>query len=187
MGCFGSNCSFQISSLRCSSASIRTDCFCRNTSRAHNYSERKFRVLVVSGDASNIATLPSVLTTQDCAAIGSLSFRRDGWAYEDVVKDALEFQPNVLLFCKDCNASPVIDDLDLPSRLLLHFPQSTVLITEEGDRISVRESLADYLFESRHRHYFMKLPLDTAQFLLAVTGKIPNGSRLPSASNESGR
>src|SRR6516225_579520 len=67
MGCFGSNCSFHISSLRCSSASIGIDCFCRNSSRSATETSLACR------STANRASISATASRAICGAVFSAS------------------------------------------------------------------------------------------------------------------
>jgi hypothetical protein len=60
---------------------------------------RKHRFFIVSDEPAIVETVPQMFLDKGCDAVGSLSFRGGSWAYERVLKEAVDFQPkNMCIF-----------------------------------------------------------------------------------------
>jgi hypothetical protein len=74
---------------------------------------KKPRLFVVSDEPAMLELIAMLLGKSDCESTGSLSLRGRGWAFEEVLADAMAFQPNVLMFCINRHLCPLIDGVDI--------------------------------------------------------------------------
>lgn len=132
------------------------------------FQRAKCRVFVLSDEPVIVETIPQAFIAKGCAALGSLSFRDGSWAYEKVLKEAVEFQPDALFIAFNRSLCPKVDGSDLPSRLLQRFGSAKVIITKVGDQVLVRDEVLDQLDISGRAFHIVDVPVQIDDVLLLI-------------------
>jgi hypothetical protein len=125
------------------------------------------RVFVVSSDKAVLEHYPKLLRTRGCEAAGSMSLINCEWAPEEVLADAIAFQPDVLMFSICCHLCPEVNGSDIPTMLFRQFPNSRIVATKIGSLLHVSE-LGRKTFEEECRFFHVIDLLFEIDELLAV-------------------
>jgi hypothetical protein len=121
---------------------------------------KKPKLFVVTDEPAVLEVIASLLSKSDCEFAGSLSLRGHGWAFEEVLSDAIAFQPNVLMFCINCHLCPLVDSVDIPRMLIREFPEARIVVTRNGDYLNIREDTRR-VFDSQRRYlHVIDYPVD---------------------------
>ena len=127
--------------------------------------DAKPRVFVVSDEKTILEYMAELLGARGCETTGSLSLRGKGWAFDEVLADAIAFQPNVLMFCINCHLCPEIGGVDIPRMLFRQFPDARIIVTRMGYGLNIREDTKMMLQKQGRHFHVLDVPFDQYELL----------------------
>lgn len=136
--------------------------------RQAEHNKQKSNVFVVSDEAAIVEVIPSMFKKKGCEAFGSIAMRDHEWAYEQVLREAEAFQPDVLMFFSNCHLCPMVNGLDLPLMLIQSFPLAHIIITKVDDCISAKKEVLDYLRQNGRRFDIIDVPFEIDEALALI-------------------